>query len=173
MDHEISDEQITLAQSRHVDDDRFNHLPTSENFLSGQVYTTGQDHLLPIANVGRIMKKGLPANAKISKEAKETMQECASEFIGFITVEAADSCQKNNRKTLNGDDICGAMRTLGLDNYADTMRRYLDRYKEYEEIRASSVDHNKFTSINLVDELSVAKSSSSYRGHHTNPSPDE
>ncbi|KAI6684004.1 hypothetical protein NL676_029917 [Syzygium grande] len=41
-----------------------------------------QDRLLPIANVGRIMKQILPPNAKVSKEAKETMQECVSEFIG-------------------------------------------------------------------------------------------
>jgi hypothetical protein len=33
------------------------------------------------------MKRALPANAKISKEAKETMQECVSEFILFITSE--------------------------------------------------------------------------------------
>lgn len=39
------------------------------------------DKLLPIANVGRIMKQILPPSAKISKQAKETMQECASEFI--------------------------------------------------------------------------------------------
>jgi len=30
-----------------------------------------QDRFLPIANVSRIMKKALPANAKISKDAKE------------------------------------------------------------------------------------------------------
>jgi histone H3/H4 len=27
----------------------------------------------------------LPSNAKISKDAKETVQECVSEFISFIT----------------------------------------------------------------------------------------
>jgi hypothetical protein len=44
-----------------------------------------QDRFLPIANVSRIMKKALPSNAKISKDAKETVQECVSEFISFIT----------------------------------------------------------------------------------------
>ncbi|KAF5956229.1 hypothetical protein HYC85_003454 [Camellia sinensis] len=44
-----------------------------------------QDRFLPTANVSRIMKKALPANAKISKDAKETVQECISEFISFIT----------------------------------------------------------------------------------------
>lgn len=46
-----------------------------------------QDRFLPIANVARIMKKALPDNAKIAKEAKETVQECVSEFISFITSE--------------------------------------------------------------------------------------
>lgn len=46
-----------------------------------------QDRFLPIANISRIMKKSLPANAKIAKDAKETVQECVSEFISFITSE--------------------------------------------------------------------------------------
>ena len=46
-----------------------------------------QARFLPIANISRIMKKSLPANAKIAKDAKETVQECVSEFISFITSE--------------------------------------------------------------------------------------
>lgn len=46
-----------------------------------------QDRFLPIANISRIMKKQLPGNAKIAKDAKETVQECVSEFISFITSE--------------------------------------------------------------------------------------
>lgn len=50
-----------------------------------------QDRFLPIANISRIMKKALPANGKIAKDAKETVQECVSEFISFITSEYAAS----------------------------------------------------------------------------------
>ena len=53
------------------------------------------DRYLPIANISRIMKRALPANAKIAKDAKETVQECVSEFISFITsecVHAAPCC---------------------------------------------------------------------------------
>ncbi|XP_047311455.1 F-box/FBD/LRR-repeat protein At1g16930-like [Impatiens glandulifera] len=80
-------------------------------------YIKEQERLLPIANVGRIMKQILPANAKISKEAKETMQECVSEFISFVTSEASDKCKKERRKTVNGDDICWALGALGFDDY--------------------------------------------------------
>eukprot|EP00274_Cyanoptyche_gloeocystis_P004798 CAMPEP_0196662438 /NCGR_PEP_ID=MMETSP1086-20130531/48717_1 /TAXON_ID=77921 /ORGANISM="Cyanoptyche gloeocystis , Strain SAG4.97" /LENGTH=89 /DNA_ID=CAMNT_0041997823 /DNA_START=52 /DNA_END=317 /DNA_ORIENTATION=+ len=72
-----------------------------------------QDRFLPIANISRLMKKALPANAKIAKDAKETVQECVSEFISFITSEASDKCQREKRKTINGDDLLWAMSTLG------------------------------------------------------------
>ncbi|KAI3460825.1 hypothetical protein Pfo_017488, partial [Paulownia fortunei] len=96
-----------------------------------------QDRLLPIANVGRIMKQILPPNAKISKEAKETMQECVSEFISFVTGEASDKCHKEKRKTVNGDDICWALGSLGFDDYAESLKRYLNKYREAEGERAN------------------------------------
>ena len=101
-----------------------------------------QDRLLPIANVGRIMKQILPPNAKISKEAKETMQECVSEFISFVTGEASDKCHKEKRKTVNGDDICWALATLGFDDYAEPLKRYLLRYRELEGEKSVHVGQN-------------------------------
>ncbi|TMX01966.1 hypothetical protein EJD97_023014 [Solanum chilense] len=93
--------------------------------------------LVPIANVGRIMKQILPPTAKLSKEAKETMQECASEFISFVTGEASDKCHKENRRTVNGDDICWALSSLGFDNYAEVMLRYLYKLRDFERVRAN------------------------------------
>ncbi|XP_012082276.1 nuclear transcription factor Y subunit B-10 isoform X3 [Jatropha curcas] len=91
-----------------------------------------QDRYLPIANISRIMKKALPANGKIAKDAKETVQECVSEFISFITSEASDKCQREKRKTINGDDLLWAMATLGFEDYIDPLKIYLSRYREME-----------------------------------------
>lgn len=57
--------------------------PSGENFE----FVREQDRLLPIANVARIMKQAIPMNAKIAKDAKETVQECVSELISFVTSE--------------------------------------------------------------------------------------
>jgi len=89
-----------------------------------------QDRFLPIANIARIMKKVLPTNAKIAKEAKESIQECVSEFISFITSEASEKCQQEKRKTINGDDILWAMSTLGFDKYVDPLKIYLCKYRD-------------------------------------------
>ena len=58
----------------------------SPELLEGDIIRE-QDRLLPIANVARIMKQAVPTNAKIAKDAKETVQECVSEFISFVTSE--------------------------------------------------------------------------------------
>ncbi|EYU28977.1 hypothetical protein MIMGU_mgv1a021400mg [Erythranthe guttata] len=81
---------------------------------------------LPIANVGRMMKKILPPSAKISREAKERMQQCASEFICFVTGEAAHRY-----------DICWALSSLGFDNYSEAMLRYLQNFRGFERERAN------------------------------------
>ncbi|XP_062117152.1 nuclear transcription factor Y subunit B-10-like [Humulus lupulus] len=93
-----------------------------------------QDRYLPIANISRIMKKALPANGKIAKDAKETVQECVSEFISFITSEASDKCQREKRKTINGDDLLWAMATLGFEDYIDPLKIYLTRYREVKNM---------------------------------------
>jgi histone H3/H4 len=80
----------------------------------------------------RIMRKILPKNAKISKEAKECVQECVSEFISFITSEASEKCKREKRKTINGDDILWAMSGLGFDNYLEPMRVYLHKYRDQQ-----------------------------------------
>ncbi|GLJ52070.1 hypothetical protein SUGI_1107390 [Cryptomeria japonica] len=117
--------------------------PRSEDELGAHAYSNPdgsvkeQDRFLPIANVSRIMKKALPANAKISKDAKETVQECVSEFISFITGEASDKCQREKRKTINGDDLLWAMGTLGFENYVDPLKVYLQKYRELEGEKTS------------------------------------
>merc|ERR1712168_588427 len=89
-----------------------------------------QDRFLPIANVARIMKKAIPTQGKIAKDARECVQECVSEFIPFITSEASDRCQAEKRKTINGEDILFAMSTLGFDNYVEPLKLYLQKYRE-------------------------------------------
>ena len=76
------------------------------------------------------MKNTLPENAKIAKDSKETVQECVSEFISFITSEASDKCMQEKRKTINGDDLLWAMSTLGFDKYVEPLKLYLSKYRE-------------------------------------------
>lgn len=88
------------------------------------------DVLCQIANVSRIMKNAVPPTAKIAKDAKETVQECVSEFISFITSEAAEKCQLEKRKTIGGEDILYAMVSLGFENYVETLKIHLAKLRQ-------------------------------------------
>ncbi|KAL6197746.1 hypothetical protein ACLB2K_033351 [Fragaria x ananassa] len=96
-----------------------------------------QDRFMPIANVIRIMRKILPPHAKISDDAKETIQECVSEYISFITGEANERCQREQRKTITAEDVLWAMSKLGFDDYIEPLTLYLHRFREMEGDRGS------------------------------------
>lgn len=100
---------------------------TSSHYLSE---LREQDRWLPINNVSKLMKNALPTNAKISKDAKECMQESVSEFISFVTSEASDRCSTDKRKTINGEDILISLHALGFENYAEVLKIYLAKYRQ-------------------------------------------
>ncbi|KAM2704062.1 hypothetical protein EV2_005583 [Malus domestica] len=84
------------------------------------------------------MRKILPPHAKISDDAKETIQECVSEYISFITGEANERCQREQRKTITAEDVLWTMSKLGFDDYIEPLTLYLHRYREMEGERGSS-----------------------------------
>ncbi|QHS71546.1 Hap3p [Saccharomyces paradoxus] len=94
-----------------------------------------QDRWLPINNVARLMKNTLPPSAKVSKDAKECMQECVSELISFVTSEASDRCAADKRKTINGEDILISLHALGFENYAEVLKIYLAKYRQQQALK--------------------------------------
>lgn len=93
------------------------------------------EQFMPSANVRRIMRRALPQHAKIADDAKETVQECVTEFIAYVTTEANSKCRGESRKTITPEDVVGAMEALGFYNYSDTLALYLDHYRAQDPTR--------------------------------------
>lgn len=91
------------------------------------------DPALPISNLSKIMKMHIDGKTKISKEAKELVEECVKEFICFVTSEASDKCKKEKRKTINAEDILVVMKHLGFDNYCYILQVYYFKYRQAVE----------------------------------------
>ncbi|SBS84104.1 CCAAT-box DNA binding protein subunit B [Plasmodium ovale curtisi] len=109
--------------------------------------------LLPIANISRIMKRILPASAKVAKESKDIIRECVTEFIQFLTSEASDRCLRERRKTISG-----------FNDYVEPLSEYLNKWKQLKglnnsngcnekkfERMKSSEDQNTTANSNLND----------------------
>lgn len=111
-----------------------------------------QDRYLPIANVAKLMKKAIPERGKIAKDAKECVQECVSEFISFITSEAAERCSQEKRKTINGEDILFAMSNLGFDNYVEPLKIYLTKYRDSVKCDTTRLNSGEYAGANADSE---------------------
>lgn len=47
---------------------------------------------------------------------------------------ASDKCQREKRKTINGDDLIWAMSTLGFEEYVEPLKLYLHKYREVSRL---------------------------------------
>jgi nuclear transcription Y subunit beta len=47
-----------------------------------------------------------------------------------LACRASDKCQREKRKTINGDDLLWAMATLGFEDYIEPLKVYLQKYRE-------------------------------------------
>lgn len=110
------------------------------------------DRFLPIANIGRIIKNNLPKDVKLSKDAKETFQECVTEFISFITSEASERCSEEKRKTINGDDILNSLNALGFEHYTPILKVYLEKYRGSQKCILENENNNDNDDDKLDDD---------------------
>lgn len=87
------------------------------------------DEYLPIANVIKIMRRVLPPQVNILDESKEIIQECASEFIAFLTRLANENCHRECRNIIKPEDILSTMESTGFDNYIEPLTVFLNKHR--------------------------------------------
>ena len=51
---------------------------------------------------------------------------------------ASDKCQREKRKTINGDDLLWAMSTLGFEEYIEPLRVYLQGFRNVRTLSSIS-----------------------------------
>ena len=94
---------------------------------------TEQERLLPLANIGHIMASVLPKNAKISKEAKQLMQELTTELICFATSECNDVSLAHGHKSIGVDDLVEGFENVDLGMFIPIMKKQAELFKKRQE----------------------------------------
>ncbi|KAL3503626.1 hypothetical protein ACH5RR_038075 [Cinchona calisaya] len=100
--------------------------------MSKFIDQTRSGSLDAIANILRIVKRGLPHNAKVSEDAISILQECVSEYISFITSEANERCHCELGKTIKAEDSLYAHAKLGFEDYVGLLTLYSNKYRRNE-----------------------------------------
>ena len=87
---------------------------------------------------------------------------------------ASDKCQREKRKTINGDDLLWAMSTLGFEEYVEPLKVYLHRYRESEGEKASAAKEGKapvssFGALKRASALARRAQYPAHNAHATRP----
>ena len=83
---------------------------------------TARDGHLPLAAVERVMRRALPAGARVSAGAKAAVQEGATAFIRAVTAEAYDRAVRRGTaeaRGVTGEDVVFAVAGLGFAHLAE------------------------------------------------------
>lgn len=87
------------------------------------------------------MRKVLPTDATIDKEALLDTQHCLAELIAYLTTEGGmQSIQQGRSKErmLGGEDIIATLDGMGMEPYAALIRSYLSKFRNFTKPRLAS-----------------------------------
>ena len=98
---------------------------------------------LPNAVVSRIVKKALPDNIQIQKEAKVAIAKAAKIWILYATACANDFCLNSNRSTISGNDVLAAMNELEFGHFVEPLKETLQLHKKEQESKKAQRKKDK------------------------------
>ena len=72
---------------------------------------------------------------------------CADVRLPLRRRRASDRCQREKRKTVNGDDLLWAMSTLGFEEYVEPLKAYLAKFREAEKLALAAGNASKASQL--------------------------
>lgn len=84
---------------------------------------------LPRATLDKLIKEFLPNDIGCIKETRQVLMNCCIEFIHLVTSEANETCEKQGKKTINGEHIIAALQELGFDDFVAPIQATFEEFK--------------------------------------------
>ena len=75
------------------------------------------------------MQRNAFKNVSRSLLASSQASKCLSDNLK-THIRAAERCQNEKRKTINGEDLLWAMNALGFENYVEPLKTFLVKYRD-------------------------------------------
>ncbi|CAG9829900.1 unnamed protein product [Diabrotica balteata] len=87
-----------------------------------------EDLNLPNTTVQKIIKEVLPDSVYIGKDARSALSRAASVFVLYVTSQASNEAQNNNRKMLIANDVLKALEELEFENFIEPLEEVLKEH---------------------------------------------
>lgn len=90
-----------------------------------------------------VMLKALPSVATIDDECRDLVNDQVQEFLRIIYSHARSLAILDKRgDAVNGSDIVSALVALGMENHAEALNLYLEKYKAGCSVSVNSICDN-------------------------------
>ena len=97
----------------------------------------------------KIMQNSLPSYVTIDEECVDLVNDQVQDFIRIIYSHARSFAIMDKRgDSVNGSDITNALVAIGMENHAEALQLYLDKYKDSTTVSINSVCNNSNNNTN-------------------------
>ena len=132
------------------------------------------DLSLPRATLDKLIKDFLPSEMGCVKETKQVIMNCCIEFIHLITSEANDACEKQGKKTINGEHIISALQELGFAEFVPQVQATFEEFKNQTKLSSKKPKHSdKSDEVLHEEQLKLFEQSKAKLNHLQSPLPQE
>jgi hypothetical protein len=83
----------------------------------------------------------MPEEYSIAKDTRDLIADCCVEFIHLISSEANEISEKESKKTISGDHVISALKSLGYEDFIGTLPKLANSV--VDEVNLTFVDHVK------------------------------
>ncbi|XP_068087173.1 DNA polymerase epsilon subunit 3 isoform X3 [Anabrus simplex] len=111
--------------------------------LTGIMAERLEDLSLPNTVVTRLAKETLPDGVNVAKEARTAIGKAASVFVLYLTAASSSIAIKNNRKTINGQDVLKAIEETELNKFLEPLEEALGNFRKLQKEKKDAVAKRK------------------------------
>ncbi|XP_068087172.1 DNA polymerase epsilon subunit 3 isoform X2 [Anabrus simplex] len=115
--------------------------PSSTSIMAERL----EDLSLPNTVVTRLAKETLPDGVNVAKEARTAIGKAASVFVLYLTAASSSIAIKNNRKTINGQDVLKAIEETELNKFLEPLEEALGSHCLVLTAQHENKKHSGFT----------------------------
>ncbi|WVN85067.1 uncharacterized protein L203_100209 [Cryptococcus depauperatus CBS 7841] len=96
----------------------------------------GEDDVaLPKATVVKIIQEMLPDDISASKEAKDIIFDCCTEWIKLISTQSNMVCEASSKKTISPEHVMEALKQLGFEDFLAEVEESHTDFKQAQKER--------------------------------------
>ncbi|TYJ58869.1 hypothetical protein B9479_000301 [Cryptococcus floricola] len=101
------------------------------------------DVSLPKATVLKIIQELLPDEISASKEAKDVIFDCCTEWIKLISTQSNMVCEASSKKTISPEHVVEALKQLGFEDFVEQVEVSNADFKQAQKERVRSQPDTK------------------------------